>query len=105
MCCYAAPRYDTDKIMKLFYGSNVVPQACFSAFSLYSVLNCKSNFAYGYNDVLLNANFRSALPITDLLNSARCAHPDLGECKKIINDESLLVQVTAWCQAKSYSLL
>ena len=31
---------------------------------------------------------------------------DLGECKKnIINEVSVLVQVVAWHQAKSYSLL
>ena len=31
---------------------------------------------------------------------------DLGECKKnIINEESTVVQVMAWRQAKSYSLL
>ena len=31
---------------------------------------------------------------------------DLGECKEtIINEESTLVQVIAWPQAKSYSLL
>ena len=32
-------------------------------------------YRYDYNDVLLNANFRSALHKTDLLNSAHCAHP------------------------------
>ena len=30
---------------------------------------------------------------------------DLGECKNMINEESTLVQVIAWHQAKSYSLL
>ena len=71
------------QIMKLFYGSNVVPQACFRAFSIYSVTKCKSYCPlYDNNDVLLNANFRSALPKGDLLNSARCARThDLGECK------------------------
>ena len=32
------------EIMKLFYGSNVFPQTCFRACSLYSVTNCKYHF-------------------------------------------------------------
>ena len=61
--------------MKLFYGSNVVPQACFRAISIFSNILSILIYRYDYNVVLLNATFRSALPKTDLLNSARCAHP------------------------------
>ena len=83
--------------MKCFMDQTLFRKPAFVHFFIFSNKLWILFYRYDYNDVLLNANFRSALPQTDLLNRARCAHswPRWMQ-NNIINEESTLVQAMAW---------